>query len=328
MRGKVLAAAVALAGGLMMGGARAADRGESAVPNVSCDRACLTGVVDQYMKAFVAKDWRRIPWADHVSMTENNTPMKVGDGAWAVVTGKGPQDLIIADPTTGQAGFMGVVELNNIPTWFALRMKVVDRKVAEVEYIWRPRPATVNPNAPGGNDPRNLQHDPLLTTTLPPAERVSRGRMVDLSNGYFSTLQKNDGHIFTQFDPACSRNDNGIVTAGVPDSPNPMYRQSCEDQFKTGRYMFDNAMRERGFFLIDEEKGVVMARGFLDHDAQIVQYKLNDGTEVTSGFKTPHSFLVFEVFKYRSGKLLRAEVIHIDVPYHSSSPWTPRALKE
>ncbi|MEO6339780.1 MAG: hypothetical protein ABIO39_07080, partial [Caulobacteraceae bacterium] len=209
MRGKVLAAAVALAGGLMIGGARAADREASAVPLVSCDRACLSGIVDEYMKAFTARDWKRIPWADHVTMTENNTAMKVGDGAWAVVTGKGPQDLIVADPMTGQAGYMGVIELNGIPAWYALRMKVVDRKITEVEYIWRPRPAVVNPNAPGGNDPRNLQHDPFLSQTLPEAERVSRSRMVDLSNGYFSTLQKNDGKIFTQFDPACSRNDNG-----------------------------------------------------------------------------------------------------------------------
>ncbi len=171
MRAKVLAAmAVAVAGSVLLSGARAADRGESAVPNVSCDRACLSGIVDQYMKAFVAKDWRRIPWADHVAMTENNTPMKVGDGAWAVVTGKGPQDLIIADPTTGQAGYMGVVELNNIPTWFALRMKVVDRKVAEVEYIWRPRPATARLRR------RRRWPGPACGTRPPPRGSAPRNR--------------------------------------------------------------------------------------------------------------------------------------------------------
>ncbi|MEO6341389.1 MAG: hypothetical protein ABIO39_15205 [Caulobacteraceae bacterium] len=321
-----LVAMAALPGG---SDARAApERPPSAVSKISCDRACLVGVVDQYMKAFVARDWRRLPWADHVKMTENNTAMKAGDGAWAVVTGKGPQDLTVADPLTGQAAYMGVIELNGIPAWYALRLKVIDRKIAEVEYVWRPRPANLNPATPGASDPRSLKHDPAWYDDLQPNERTPRSRMLDLANGYFSTLQRNDGRIFTEFDPVCTRNDNGTVTSGVPDSPNPLYRLNCGEQFKTGLYFFDNAVRERDYPLVDEQKGVVLARAFLDHNAQVIDFKLTDGTPRTSSFKTPHTFGMMELFKIRSGKLYRISVTHIDVPYHSSSPWTPPSQRE
>src|SRR5205823_1698670 len=142
------------------------------------------------------------------------------------------------------------------------------------------------PNAPGGGDPRDLKHFPQMTETLAPAERTTRSRMRDLANGYFSTLQLNDGKIFTVFDPACSRIDNGTVTVGDPNSPNPRYRGTCEDEFKNGRYKFDNALRERDFPLIDEEKGVILTRAFLDHSAVVVDFKLNDGTSISSSFKT------------------------------------------
>ena len=58
--------------------------------------------------------------------------------------------------------------------------------------------------------------DPLLDQVLPPALRQPRERMEDLVAGYYSTKQRNDGTIFTQFDDACLRRDNGLdVTDGV-----------------------------------------------------------------------------------------------------------------
>ena len=305
-------------------------RGLNASPAISCDRACLVGMAEDYMKAFVAKDPRRLPLASHVKFTENNVEMKLGDGAWAVISGKGTaaQDLYLGDPLTGQAAYMGVIEINGIPCWYALRIKVVDRKITEVEHIWRPRPAVINPAVPGGNSPADLQHFPEMSQSVPVAERTPRARMIDLGNGYFSTLQLNDGRIFTQFAPDSRRNDNGTVTCGFAESTVPAWRQGCEEQFKTGRYLFDNAMRERGYELVDEEKQLVWARGFLDHDSRVINYKLTDGTPVTAGFKTPHTFLVMELFKIKNGALHRMHVTHIDVPYRDTSPWTPENKKD
>jgi hypothetical protein len=299
----------------------------NAVPP-KCDRACLVEFMNKYLAGFVGHDSSRVPWADKVEFTENNARMMIGDGSWAVVTGKEDNNLIVADPLTGQVGYFGSVELNGLPTWYAARLKVVDGKVTEVETVWRPRPAVVNAAAPGGGDPKDLKHDPAMYETLAPSERVPRRKMIDLANGYFATLQLNDGTLYTEFDPTCSRIDNGTKTASNPDSPQASFRLNCGDQFKTGMYAANDAVRERDFFLVDEEKGIVMARAFLDHNAVVQTINLTDGTQIHAGFKTPNSFVMMEMFKFKNGKLYRAEVVHADTNYHASSPWTPASRRE
>src|SRR5579863_8366089 len=320
-----VAFALVLGGLTMMATTRAQQL--NAVPS-NCDRACLVEFMNKFLTALPTRDPRRVPWADKVQFTENNVPMMIGDGSWAVATAKLNNDLIVADPVTGQAGYFGTVELNGLPTWYAARLKVVDGKVAELETIWRPRPAVVNAAAPGGGDPKDLKHDPAMYDSLAPAERVPRRKMIDLANGYFATLQLNNGTLFTDFDPTCSRIDNGTKTANNPDSPQANFRLNCGDQFKTGMYAANNALRERDFFLVDEEKGIVMARAFLDHNAVVQTINLTDGTQIHAGFRTPNSFAMLEMFKFRNGKLYRAEVVHADTNYHASSPWTPPSRRE
>ena len=300
-----------------------ASRGQdlSALPP-NCNRACLVEFMNKYLTALVSRDSSRMPWAEKVEFTENNARLMIGDGSWAVVTGKVDNDLIVADPLTGQVGYFGTIELNGLPTWFAARIKVAEAKVTELETVWRPRPVVVNAAAPGGGDPMDLKHDPAMYDTLAPAERVPRRKMIDLANGYFDTLQLNDGTLYTEFDPTCSRIDNGTKSASNPDSPQPSFRLNCGDQFKTGMYAANDAVREREFFLVDEEKGIVMARAFLDHNAVVQTIHLTDGTQIRAGFRTPNSFVMLEMFKFKNGKLYRAEVVHADTNYHASSPWT------
>jgi hypothetical protein len=294
----------------------------------SCDRACLVEFMNKYLTALVNRDPSRVPWADKVGFTENNARLMLGDGSWAVATAKVDNDLIVADPLTGQVGYFGTVELNGLPTWFAARLKVVDAKVTELETVWRPRPAVLNAAAPGGGDPKDLKHDSAMYDTLAPTERVPRRKMIDLANGYFATLQLNDGTLYTEFDPTCSRIDNGTKSASNPDSPQANFRLNCGDQFKTGMYRANDAVRERDFFLVDEDKGIVMARAFLDHNAVVQTFNLTDGTQTRAGFRTPNSFVMLEMFKFRNGKLYRAEVVHADTNYHASSPWTPPSRRE
>jgi hypothetical protein len=321
------AVALALAlGCLTMMTATRAQQLNAAAP--SCDRACLVEVMNKFLTALPTRDPSRVPWAEKVAFTENNAQMMIGDGSWAVATAKLNNDLIVADPSTGQVGYFGTVELNGLPCWYSARLKVVDGKVTELETVWRPRPANLNAAAPGGGDPKDLVHDPAMYETLAPAERVPRRKMIDLANGYFATLQLNDGTLFTEFDPTCSRIDNGTKSANNADSPNAAFRLNCGDQFKTGMYRANDALRERDFFLVDEEKGIVMARAFLDHNAVVQTFNLTDGTQTRAGFRTPNSFVMLEMFKFKNGKLYRAEVVHADTNYHASSPWTPPSRRD
>ena len=47
---------------------------------LNCDRACLEGVISQYLAAVVAHDPKRLPLSEDVVYTENDQVLKVGDG--------------------------------------------------------------------------------------------------------------------------------------------------------------------------------------------------------------------------------------------------------
>jgi len=46
--------------------------------SLNCDRACLEGVIDQYLAAVVAHDPKRVPLSADVKYTENNQVIDVG----------------------------------------------------------------------------------------------------------------------------------------------------------------------------------------------------------------------------------------------------------
>src|SRR5262245_38085916 len=54
-----------------------------------CDRACLISISDTYIDALVAKDPSKAPLAANLKYTENGQRLRVGDGFWNSVAGKG-----------------------------------------------------------------------------------------------------------------------------------------------------------------------------------------------------------------------------------------------
>ncbi|MGH9715259.1 MAG: hypothetical protein ACRD4R_00790 [Candidatus Acidiferrales bacterium] len=296
----------------------------SAYTAIDCGRTCLYGFVDQYLHALVDKDPSQLPWAKMVRFTENNVSLQVGDGLWGTISGLGPEDLRAADPAQGEVAYFGVVYENGSPGYFAMRMKIVDHKIAEVETL-----VDRKGNGPGPfGDPEKMMELPFMKQDVPPAERTPRARMIALADGYFNTLQLNDGHIYTVFDPKCSRRENGVWTA---EDPHPDLksetllavagRLSCEQGFKLGNYRWDDRLRARRFPLVDEQKGLVLAAGFIDHSGRLRKYTTTDGVVHDSPIKSPHSFCVLEMFKIIDGKIRHAETIFITVPYNMRSPW-------
>jgi hypothetical protein len=296
----------------------------SAVAANDCGRKCLYGVVDQYLDALVAKDPSRLPWARMVKFTENNVSLQVGDGLWGTISAMRPEDVRAADPANGQVAYFGVVDEHGTKSFIALRLKVEDHKISEVETLidrkgYRPGPF---------GDPAMLKPVPVLEENVPPAERRPRAKMIALADGYFNTLQLNDGQIFTVFDPHCSRRENGVWTASDPhpDLKSDALlaiagRLSCEQGFKLGNYRWDDRLRDRRYPLVDEEKGLVLAASFIDHSGRLQRYTTTDGVTHESPIKSPHSFCLMEMFKIQDGKIRHAESVFITVPYYMPSPW-------
>jgi len=191
---------------LLQGGAALAQApGESsAVLSKDCNRACLIGFLDSYMDALVHQDPGRARFASHVRFTENDVELPVGSGLWGSISSVAKTSLEVADTDTGNAAWFGTVEENGTPAYYAMRLKVEEGRIVEVETV-------VDRNtglpAPFG-DPQQLVHDPAFAEVLTPEERRPRERLLAVANGYFSTVELNDGQVLTSFDPDCQRTEN------------------------------------------------------------------------------------------------------------------------
>jgi hypothetical protein len=244
--------------------------------------------------------------------------MKIGDGVWGTATGLGDYNLRMADPVNGAVGFYGIVQETNNTSVFALRLKVVDSKISEAETLIRRTEG-------GGPFPSKpvLEEKPILNEIVPAEQRSPRERLIALADGYFSTLQLNDGVLFTQFDDHCDRVENGLQTTHNPDLMKtiPVANLGCAQQFKLGNYRYDSAVRDRRYFLVDEERGLIMTAAFIDHSGALENFTLTDGTPIKSPMRTPSSLCVLELFKIRGGKIQQIEAVFIGVPYNMGSPW-------
>ncbi len=314
-------ALIAIAGLAPVAGAQAKAKDQAGYPvTAECDRQCLEGMVRRYMDALVVRDPSRLPWADRVRFSENNVMLRVGDGTWNVADGEEGKGLIFADTKTGQAGYFGAIDQRGQPTYFGMRLKVKGGKIAEVETLTN-MPDPAKPLSPAGGDPKAYVHFPEMFATLPADKRTPRLRMIDLANGYFSTLQLNDGKLFTLFTADCKRQENGFKSAGNPEWERPEGKLSCGKQFETGNFIFDCAVRDRDYMLVDEERGLVLARAFIDHCGKKTMAMLADGTKIDSWIKKPGSLSMLELFHITNGEIDRIEVVHNDVPYSMPSVW-------
>jgi hypothetical protein len=280
-------------------------------------RAALYAALDKYLAALKAQDPTRVEWASHVRNTENNVALMVGDGLWQTITALGSYDLRFADPQLGQVAFFGTVTETEETAAFSLRLKVVSGKVTEAEtLVVRQLDSGIKFTG------QKFEIKPALNEILPAAQRLPRPRMISLADGYFDTLQLNDGNLFTRFHPNCKRVENGVQTTNNPDfAVVPVARLGCEDQFKAGNYRYDTRLRARRFALVDEERGLVLAMGFIDHAGVPHEYQLTDGTKVRSPVHRPHSFYLFELFKLKDNSIEQIEANFITVPYNMPSPW-------
>jgi hypothetical protein len=276
----------------------------------ACDDACLTQIADQYRAAYVHRDAKQAPFAAHVRFMENNVELPFPDGSWDDVTSEVGPPLTFTDPSTGNAGIYTAIMMGNTPAFLAIRLRVAGGKIVEVEHLLSTKRLISAPPTPFG-DVNKLTHDPLTRQLLTPAQRRPRAELIRIADGYFATLSHNDGTLHTQFAPFCHRIENGMETA-----PN-----GCAGPFKLGTYLFNVRVR-REPVMVDEARGLVMFRGFIDHKGNVIDFKLTDGTPRTSPFQEPHTWSLLETFKIIDGAVGPVEADFIGSPYYSKSPWS------
>jgi hypothetical protein len=284
--------------------------GAAAQAPAACDKACLEGIAQAYRTAYLTHDPSKAPFAAQVRYTENNIEMPFPDGTWDTVTEDVGPALVMSDPQAGQVAIFTPIRQRAVEGYLGVRLKVDNGRITEVEHIVSTARNLSSPPTPIAPIAQ-FELDPRLDRTVPMDKRASRAALAAHANGYFDTLQGNDGEIRgTCFHDFAIRRENGMLFSDI------------KGGFESGRYRFNNRVR-REILLIDEERQIALARGFIDHKGVLDTYQLTDGTPVKSTFQEPQSWGLLEAFKVEDGCISSVAATFYQAPYYTVSPWTP-----
>jgi hypothetical protein len=282
-------AAAALASILLIG------LGRTAAAADNCDRACLTGLITQYVDAVVAHDPSKLPLAENVKVTEDSKVVKLGDGLWKTVTAKGTFRHDYLDTKKQIAATHVVLLEGNAQALYSVLLHVKDRKIAGIETLLqrvtaesRFQPTQLGKPVTGMNDP------------VPAGKKQSRESMIRTALTYTEGLRVGsfiDGG--TPFAPETYRVENGVITAG-----NGCGRGDC------GMYA-QNLMVHPSIIaniaVVDEENGVVVLWMNFGHTG--------------SSYGEGNSLVTFEAFKVWGGQIHAINAFFKGLPIGTSRFW-------
>jgi hypothetical protein len=280
----------------------------------SCTRKCLADIMDRYLAALAKNDPTAAPLADDAQLVENTERTPIGEGLWKTATG-GPDDfkIIVGDPDAGEVAFMGVIKENEKPTIAAVRLKVVDHKIEEIDHlvIHNEEGAALNPNMSAVR--------PALLERQPKLERVPRERMAEIANSYYEAIVQDNGKI-APFADECQRRENGGISANdqtqtpeeaAEDNFSTFRKMTCSDQLDTGVMSYITDITDRRILSIDEEKGLAFAFSIFRHSGEPKVMKIVGVPGITERANEwgPFELPAAHIFKIRNGKIYEIEAI-------------------
>ena len=298
----------------------------------ACSRACMTRIVDRYLAALVRHDPAGLPLNRDVKFTENTARLKVGaEGLWvgASELPTGPRIYAI-DVGAGQAGFYGVMKEHDRPLILALRLKVVNGQITEIEHVLARgiRERAVKSLAVAR---------PEFVTVVPPADRLPRQQMVNIADSYFEAIEHANGKL-APFADDCVRRENGIQTTHNPKPvpwPVPLGSEqadkamayigtlSCSDQLDTHVMDFITRLWPRRHEIVDEELGLVFSFPMFNHrggSGTIRIYHVPGAESLPLGGSTSN-LQAGEIFKIVQGRIIGIEAMGASLPYGTKSGW-------
>ena len=298
-------------------------------PEQSCQRACLEGFVNRYLQAMADGKIDPELFSPTARFTENGIELPLGnEGLWATTSGVGQYKFYVPDTETQQVAFLGTVmeqasssatgpQRAPEPVGLALRLRIVDGKITEVEQIAaRPeRPLGAGPAPAASNNPfpatgaaveaMGSPH-PIFLQAVPERERMTRAELVAVGDAYFEAVERNTGKDYYPFTDDCVRYENGVLVVGTPGMLNSRGQQvqGCKQQLETSLIGAVTSIRDRRIVAVDRERGIVFAFGFFDHRPINWTWQLG------------------ELFKIEKNQIRRIEAIFIRGPYGVCSGWS------
>ena len=242
--------------------------GTASAAQPSCDRACLAGLITQYVDAVVAHDPSRLPLAPGAKITEDSKSAKLGEGLWQTSTGKGTFRQDYLDVRRQVAASHVVILEGEVQALVSVLLHVKDGRIGGIETL-------VQRVAPGARMKPTELGKPGLNHRMPRAEvgQTALTYTEGLRVGSFI-----DGG--TPFAPETYRVENGAILAG----------EGCgrEDCGMYSQNLMVHPSIIANVAAVDEENGVVLLWMNFGH---------------TNSYGEGNSLVTFEAFKVWGGQI-------------------------
>jgi hypothetical protein len=258
-----------------------------------CDRACLTGMMTQFVDALVAHDPTRLPLAADVRYTEDSRNAKLGEGIWKSVTAAGGfrQDYI--DTRKQVAAAHVLLREGETQVLYSAVLHVAGMKIAGIETLvqrvaagGRLQPTELGKPIRGMNDP------------VPAGMKNSREEMIRIALTYPEGLRIGnftDGG--TPFAEDAYRVENGAIMADQKDPQRRMYDQN-----------------------IIVHPGIIPSVAAVDEDNGTVLLWMNFG-HTGDSYGVGNALVTFEAFKVWGGKIQSVNAFFKGLPISTARFW-------
>lgn len=271
--------------------------------SAACDRECLRGFVTQYLDAMIAHNPKALPVASSARFTENTKTMPLGEGMWKTASKLRPYRQDFLDVRDGQAATHVVVEEGTMPVMLAVRLKIVNRQITEIETM-----LTRNMAEGALFDVENLKTArPEMNVVPEKSQLTSRDELIRIAVFYPTGLKVggNFDAVHAPFAPDAFRLENGRVMAG------PGARAGSEN-ILTQRVIAHPDVVYR-VAAVDEEMGnVLLWMDFGD----------------TGSYGAGNALTTFEGFKIYGGQIHAVEAFIRIMPANTPSGWPQYEVKK
>jgi len=258
-----------------------------------CDRACMTGMMTQYIDALVAHDPSRLPMADNFKYTEDSRNAQLGQGIWQSVTAFGGfrQDYIDLRKQVA-ASHVQLLE-GDTQVLYSVLLYVDGGQITGIESLVQRvgeggpfQPRELGAPIRGMNDP------------VPAGMRNTREQMIRVALTYPEGLRVGnftDGG--TPFSDDAYRVENGVITADQTDPRRLMYEQN-----------------------IIVHPGIIPSVAVVDEEAGIVVLWMNFG-HTGDSYGVGNALVTFEAFKIWGGEIHSVLAFFKGLPISTARFW-------
>ncbi len=297
----------------------------------NCDRKCLNDLVDAYRAALIDHDTSHLPLATDARYTENAQDLKIGDGLWGTLTGWGSYKLYIDDPEDGAVAYVGVTDEAGMSGLLVTRLRVVNRKITEIETLITRKETTVSFTRPDGFiDPKVAPRIAGFFEDVPESERESQKDLIAQTDLYFDGIEKSSGSI-VPFAPDVIRVENGTQTCpstfgALSHNGQPM---GCAAGLDSHLFEYIYPIHPRVYNVVDRQRGIVMGSFMFNTSGKVktVDVPGVGKVEESPAALRPFSEEVDEIFKIRDGKIDSIIAVMTGLPFGDTSGWSDTLQK-